>query len=80
MHCIFCEQNVLSQTKIKGQPTTLSGKGVAHETCAHNDMMQNGEFQGMRLADLSMEELRELNELLSTEFQKRQSNSTAEPH
>ncbi len=79
MYCIFCNHKVLSGTELRGQPTTVPGLGIAHRNCAIEDMIRHRVFRGLRLRELSVTELEELNDMVLAELnQKREVNTEVE--
>ena len=71
MRCIFCDRNLLKSSAL-GHPITLSGVGICHSECAEDYLVNKRVFSGLKLKDLSDNDLENLYELILMERRERE--------
>ncbi|MCT7357915.1 MULTISPECIES: hypothetical protein [Thalassolituus] len=66
MKCEFCHQSALA-----GKPITVSGIGIAHESCYERHLIEQRVFKTLNLRQLNETELSELHDLVQIEMNAR---------
>lgn len=67
MKCEFCSQSALA-----GNPITVAGIGIAHQSCYERHLIDQRIFRSLNLRQLNAAELNELNDLVQIELNARQ--------
>jgi hypothetical protein len=71
MKCEFCHQSALA-----GKPITVSGIGIAHQSCYERHLIEQRVFKSLNLRQLNATEMNELQDLVQIEVNSRQSIHT----
>lgn len=77
MKCEYCGESIFKHNSRSGTPITVAGVGIAHLRCAETAVFSKREFKNISLNALSLEELRELKEMLLQELNSRDGNGNA---
>ncbi len=78
MRCIFCDKEIVGSPQHLGRPITLPSRGVAHSYCAEKDLIERRVFGNIHFSALPVNDLYELRELVLTEINVREGNTSDE--